>query len=80
MSHDELLLLGLFAAFATFVTVHLTIVFGLARRAPRWRAIPALAIVPLALYWGIRVGMRGRAVVWVLSAVAYTLLRFASRS
>jgi hypothetical protein len=80
MTRDELLLLSLLAAFATFVTVHLTIVFGLARRAPRWKAIPALAIVPLAPYWGAQAGMWGRAVVWVVSAVAYTLLRFASRS
>lgn len=79
MTRDELLLISLLAAFATFVTAHLALVFGLAARKPRWRAIPALAIPPLAPYWGARAGMHARVVAWVGSAVAYVVLRLLVR-
>ena len=75
MIHNELLVLWLLAAFATFVTAHVALVFGLAMRAPRWRALVALPIAPLAPYWGARAGMHVRAVLWVASAVAYIALR-----
>lgn len=75
MTHDERIVLALFAAFATFVTAHAALFFGLAARAPRWRAFVAVVVVPLALYWGVRAGMYARAAVWGLSAVAYIALR-----
>jgi hypothetical protein len=75
MTHDELLVLSLLVAFATFVTAHLALVFGLALRKPWWRALLALPFAPLAPYWGVRAGMYVRAVVWVVSALAYLALR-----
>jgi hypothetical protein len=75
MTHDELLVLSLLAAFSTFVTAHLALVFGLALRKPWWRALLALPFAPLAPYWGARTGMYVRTVVWVVSALAYLALR-----
>jgi hypothetical protein len=73
--YDEILVLLLLAAFATFVTAHVALVYGLARRKPRWRALLALPALPLALYWGARAGMHVRVVAWVASAGAYAALR-----
>ena len=51
-------------AFASLVTTHIAIVYGLARRAPRWRALLALAFPPVAPYWAWRERMRARASIW----------------
>ena len=48
---DAMLAGGLVLAFATLVTVHVAIVLGLAWRYPRWRALAALVVPPLAPYW-----------------------------
>jgi hypothetical protein len=77
MTRDELLFLSLLLAFAVLVTAHVAIAFGLARRKPRWKAILALAVVPLAPYWGARSGMHVRTVAWVVSALVYVTLRLA---
>jgi hypothetical protein len=74
MSRDEIVAAALVLAFAVLVTVHVTIVAGLLGRAPRWRALPALVVAPLAPYWAWRT-MRRRALVWVASAAAYAVLR-----
>jgi hypothetical protein len=58
-------------AFATLVTVHVTLAIGLARRAPRWRGLVALVVVPLAPWWGWQERMRFRGVVWIVAAVVY---------
>jgi hypothetical protein len=79
MTHDELVVLSLLASFATLLTSHLALVFGLAGRSLWWRAVVALPFVPLAPYWGARAGMHVRTVVWVLSALAYLAIRFAAR-
>jgi hypothetical protein len=79
VTHDELFLLALLLSFAGLVTAHVALVFGLALRAPRWRAIPALALAPLAPYWGARAGMHARVVLWVTSALAYVSLRLLLR-
>jgi hypothetical protein len=71
MSRDEIVSLGLVGAFALLVTAHVTLVAGLAARPPRWRAIVALLAAPLAPFWGIRAGMRGRAAAWLAGALAY---------
>jgi hypothetical protein len=75
MTRDEIVLVSLLAAFATLVTAHLALVAGLASRPPRWRAVLALPVAPLAPYWGARAGMHARVVVWIASAIAYAILR-----
>ena len=79
MTPDELLLASLLAAFATFVTAHLALVSGLALRKPRWRALLALPLAPLAPYWGARAAMYVRTVLWIASALAYLVLRAVTR-
>jgi hypothetical protein len=71
MSRDEIVSLGLVGAFALLVTAHLTLVAGLAARAPRWRAFVALIAAPLAPWWGFGTGMRRRAGAWLAGAIAY---------
>ena len=74
MSRDELVAGALVLAFAVVVTAHVTLVVGLAGRAPRWRALVALVVPPLAPYWGWN-GLRRRSVLWVAGAVVYAVLR-----
>ncbi|MGO9836265.1 MAG: hypothetical protein ACLP1X_18850 [Polyangiaceae bacterium] len=75
MAGDEILTLALVLAFALLVTAHVALVAGLAGYVPRWRALVALIAAPLAPYWGFKVRMHGRAVLWVASAAAYGVLR-----
>ena len=79
MTRDEFLFLSLLLAFAVLVTAHVAIAFGLALRKPRWKAILALTLVPLAPYWGARGGMHVRTVAWIVSALVYVVLRVAFR-
>ncbi len=65
----------LVVAFAACVTAHVTILLGLAARAPRWRALAALLVPPLAPYWAARERMWLRLVAWVAGALAYVALR-----
>ena len=74
MSRDEVVAGALVLAFAVLVTAHVALVVGLAARAPRWRARVALAVPPLAPYWGWGT-LRRRSVLWVASAVVYGVLR-----
>ena len=74
MSRDELQVLLLVGAFASFVTAHVALVVGLAARSPRWRGLLALPVFPLAPYWGIRAEMYARVVLWVASAAAYVAI------
>jgi hypothetical protein len=61
----------LIVAFATLVTVHVTLAAGIARRESRWRGLVALVVVPLAPWWGWRERMRVRGVLWMIAAVVY---------
>ncbi len=79
MTHDEWLTVMLVVAFATLVTAHVTILAGLLVREPRWRALAAVLVPPLAPAWAARTGMAGRAGVWVASAIAYVVLRWLAR-
>ena len=72
---DMILVGGLVVAFALFVTAHVSIVWGLLFRAPRWRALVALVVAPLALYWAIRERMKVRAGLWIASLVLYGITR-----
>ena len=70
-------------ALALFVTAHLALVVGLARRPnPRdgrqgWRRFvrcgAALVVMPLAPWWGYRSGMRRWTIAWGASLVLYTI-------
>jgi hypothetical protein len=79
MTHDEWTTVALLLAFATLVTVHVTLVVGLVAREPRWRALAAAVVPPLAPFWGVREGMWVRATLWVAAAVAYAVAWIASR-
>jgi hypothetical protein len=74
MSRDEIVAGLLVLAFAAVVTAHVTLVVGLAGRTPRWRALVALVVPPLAPYWGWD-GLRRRSVLWMVGAAAYAVLR-----
>ena len=76
MTRDEWLTVTLVVAFATLVTAHVTLVVGLLARPPRWRALAAALVPPLAPAWGVRSAMPVRAAIWMVSAVAYALLRW----
>jgi hypothetical protein len=71
---DATVVSGLVLAFATLVTVHVAIVLGLAGRDPRWRALVAFVLPPLAPYWALRDGMFKRGSVWIGSVVLYSSL------
>jgi hypothetical protein len=70
---DVRLLAVLVVSFATLVTAHVTIAAGLARRPPRWRALVALVVVPLAPWWGLHERMRWRGALWIGAAIAYAV-------
>jgi hypothetical protein len=78
MTRDEIVAALLVVAFALLVTTHVVIVFGLSSVPPRWRAVVALVVPPLAPYWGWR-WMRRRSIVWILSAASYAVLRVLAR-
>jgi hypothetical protein len=61
----------LVVAFATLVCAHATLTIGLARRRPRWHALVAFVVAPLAPWWGWLARMHVRGVLWVTSALAY---------
>jgi hypothetical protein len=71
---DEIVAVGLVLSFAALVTAHVTLVFGLAMRRPRWQAPIALVVLPLAPWWGWARGLRRRAITWVVAAVLYAVL------
>jgi hypothetical protein len=54
-------------------------VLGLARHPPRWRALVAFAVLPLAPYWALRERMRARACIWVFSVTLYAVALLVQR-
>ncbi|MBX3233876.1 MAG: hypothetical protein KIT84_31495 [Labilithrix sp.] len=77
----DIIVVGLLViAFAWLLTVHAAIVFGLAKKQPRWRAAAALFVPVLAPYWAWHEHMRARAGMWLGGIVAYLVaLLLASR-
>ena len=73
---DLVLTVSVIAGFALLITAHVTIAFGLARRAPRWRALVALVIPPLAPYWALGARMWVRASLWLASVAIYGVGRW----
>jgi hypothetical protein len=78
MSRDEAVSVALVVAFASWVTAHVSLSAGLAAQPPRWRALVALVLPPLAPVWG-RGRMRVRVSIWVASAVLYLGLLWLAR-
>ncbi|MDP9002081.1 MAG: hypothetical protein M3O46_18465 [Myxococcota bacterium] len=54
-----------------FASAHVALVAGLAHLHPRWRALLAVAIPPLAPWWGWRAGMRRRTIAWGVALLLY---------
>jgi len=81
MRPSDLVTFGaLVLGFAVLATAHLAIAAGLARRAPRWRSLVGLVIVPMALYWALRERMIARSVAWSVGAAIYVVARALSVS
>jgi hypothetical protein len=76
MTRDEAVVIALVVAFAALVTAHVLLVAELVRYRPRWRAFVALALPPLAPYWGIKERQRVLPALWIVSAVGYLAARF----
>ena len=74
MSRDEVIAGAIVVAFAALVTSHVTLVGHLALRPPRWRAVVALLVAPLAPWCGAARTSRTRTIVWIASAIAYVVL------
>ena len=64
---------------ALLITAQISIVAALAVRPPRWRALVAIVIPPLAPFWALREKLRGRAATWIVSALIYAIARIVSR-
>lgn len=75
---DLVVFVALVAAFALLVTVHVALVARLALLPPRWRALVALLLPPLAPYWGLEAGMKKSAVTWVAALSIYVVARIAA--
>lgn len=60
-------------ALAAFGAAHVALAVGLARRGPVWVALVALAVPPLAPWWGWARGMRVRAITWGAALALYAV-------
>jgi hypothetical protein len=58
-------------ALLAFLGAHVALLGALFARAPRWRGALALAVPPLAPYWGWRCELRARVYVWLSALVVY---------
>ena len=76
---DALIVIVIVASFALLVTAHVAVAAGLLGRKPRLRAVAAFLVPPLAPYFGIREGMWGRSVLWLVALTAYVVARIAAR-
>lgn len=59
--------------FALAITLHVVLSISVARRTKLWRGLVAFVVPPLAPYWGFTLGMRGRAIAWIVSVVLYAV-------
>jgi hypothetical protein len=76
---DLIVVATLVVALALFITAHVTITYGLAWRPPRWRALVAFFVAPLAPFWAWREHMRIRAGIWGTALVLYIVAMIVSR-
>lgn len=63
----------LLLAFALLAVTHVSIVWGLTKLRPRWRAVAAFALPPLAPYWAWREDMRRRSKLWLGALAVYAV-------
>jgi hypothetical protein len=71
MVHDYVLFGASVLAFATLVSVHVSLVIGLLRRRPHWHGVAALLVFPLAPWWAWQARMRVRGGIWLVAAASY---------
>jgi hypothetical protein len=62
-----------FLVLVVFLGAHATLLVSLVTRKPRYRAAVALAVPPLAPFWGWQIGFRGRVYVWGAALVVYAI-------
>lgn len=75
---DIVLVALVVVSFAWVMTAHAAIFFGLVRKQPRWRAIVAFLVAPLAPVFAWREKMRVRAGLWTFGVVLYVAARIAA--
>ena len=68
---DILGMLMLSGALGLLITAHLALVLHLFTRTPRWHGLLALAVPPLAPYWGFQERRYVWGTLWLLAALAY---------
>jgi hypothetical protein len=68
--------LGLLLSFAAWLCLHVSMVYRLLFRQPRWWSLLAFVplLLPLAPYWGYQAGLRKSAVTWGLLLALYTVM------
>jgi len=76
---DLIVVATLVISLALFITAHVTITYGLAVRHPRWRALVAFFVPPLAVFWAWRERMRVRAGIWATALVLYVVATLIAR-
>lgn len=64
-------LIALILLSSSWLTAHVTLVYGLIRRLPAWRVLVALFVPLVAPVWGYQAGLRIRSLVWLATAIAY---------
>lgn len=64
-------------SFATLVTVHVALLWGLSRWASRQKLLASLLLPPLAPYFGWSSGTRVRASIWLGSLLVYLIASLA---
>lgn len=74
MSSSLAAYIAIVLAFAAAITAHVALVFGIGKRLTWWRALTALAVVPLAPYFGFRARLRARSVVWLCCVLLYGVM------
>jgi len=75
---DVFVMVSIVVSFGAFVTTHVALSAGLATRAPWWRGLVALIVLPLAPFWGFREKLRARTVAWLVAATVYVAARIAA--
>lgn len=68
-------MVSIVVSFATFVTAHVTLIYGLFARRPAWQAALAIPLFPLAAYYGYAERLRVRTALWVGAGAAYVAAR-----
>ncbi|MGC4066949.1 MAG: hypothetical protein QM784_20395 [Polyangiaceae bacterium] len=77
---DLALIILVCLSFSTWICVHVALSVSIGRHQGRAKGWLSLFVVALAPYFGLRGGIRGKSVVWVLLALTYVVaLFFAAR-